>query len=237
MISTKLKIAICDDEMIIAEEISAELTRLCPEYSIDIFTNGNELIQSSEHYDLVFLDIEMPELNGMQTAEQIRNNGRGEYIIFLTSHTEFMPEAFKVKAFRFLIKPIDREKFKEAVFQAEKEILSDDKISVIEKGRAFLVGIKDIVCVEAFGDGTFLHTRYEVIESSKPLKEWMDILGTEHFYQTHRSYLVAFRYIKSIGTTDIEMQYMSEKPLISRRKQTEFNKAFFNYVKRNAKYV
>ena len=233
----KLKAAICDDEIIIAKEISHELTRLCPDYSIDIFTNGNDLVNSTERYDLVFLDIEMPELDGMQTAEQLRNNGKGEYIIFLTSHTEFMPEAFKVKAFRFLIKPIDREKFKEAVTQAEKEILNDEKISISEKGKTRLIGIKDIVCVEAFGDGTYVHTKYEVIENNKTLKYWKDVLGNEHFYQTHKSYLVAFRYVKCIGTSDIEMQFMNERPLISRRKQAEFNNAFFDYVKRNAKIL
>ena len=58
----KLKAAICDDEIIIAKEISHGLSRLCPDYSIDIFTNGNDLVNSTERYDLVFLDIEMPEL-------------------------------------------------------------------------------------------------------------------------------------------------------------------------------
>lgn len=233
----KLKAAICDDEIIIAREILNELRQLCPDYVIDIFTNGKDLIHSDKHYDLIFLDIEMPGLNGMETAEKIRSHGKGEYIIFLTSHTEFMPEAFKVKAFRFLIKPVDTEKFREAVIQAEKEILNDEKISVTEKGRTSLIGIKDIVCIEAFGDGTYIHTKYETIENNKTLKYWKNFLGNEHFYQTHKSYLVALRYVKCIGASDIEMQFMKEKPLISRRKQTEFNKVFFSYVKRNAKIL
>ncbi|MCR5020899.1 LytTR family DNA-binding domain-containing protein [Ruminococcus sp.] len=233
----KLKAAICDDEIIIAREIMNELNKLCHDYSIDIYTNGNDLIHSATHYDLIFLDIEMPELDGMKTAEQIRANSKGEYIIFLTSHTEFMPDAFKVKAFRFLIKPIDFEKFNEAVIQAEKEILNDEKISISEKGRTRLIDIKDIICIEAFGDGTYVHTKYEAIENNKPLKYWKDILGNDHFYQTHKSYIVAFRYVKCICVSDIEMQFMTERPLISRRKQSEFNRAFFDYVKINAKIL
>lgn len=233
----KLKVAVCDDEIIIAKEISKELTQLCPDYSVDIFTDGKDLINTEIHYDLIFLDIDMPQLDGMQTAEHIRANGNGEYIIFLTSHTEFMPDAFKVKAFRFLIKPIDHEKFNEAVIQAEKEILNDEKVSISEKGKTRLVSIKDIVCVEAFGDGTYVHTKYEAIENNKTLKYWKGVLGNEHFFQTHKSYIVAFRYVKCIGVSDIEMQFMTEKPLVSRRKQSEFNQMFFNYVKRNARIL
>ena len=233
----KINAAICDDQLVLAKETAYELSQLCPDYSVDIYTSGRELIQSEVYYDLIFLDIEMPEQDGMQTAEQIREHGNGGHIVFLTSHTERMPDAFKVKAFRFLCKPIESEKFREAVIQAEKEILNDKKISLIEKGRTRLISLNDIVCVEAFGDGTYIHTKYEIIENSRTLKYWKDVLGKEHFYQTHKSYLVALRYVKSIGVTDAEMLYMKERPLISRRRQAEFNKEFLTYVKRNAKYL
>ena len=71
----------------------------------------------------------MPEINGMQIAGFLRKKHNGEFIIFLTSHIEFMPNAFKVKAFRFLNKPIDIEKFEEAVLEAEKEILNNEKVT------------------------------------------------------------------------------------------------------------
>lgn len=233
----KLNVAICDDEKIISKMIYSKLIDLRSEYSVDIYESGRCLLDSEKIYDLIFLDIEMPGIDGMKTAEQLRANSSGEFIIFLSNHTEFMPDAFKVKAFRFLSKPINDKDFIEAVLQAEKEILINEKISFSEKGCTMLIKINDIVCVEAFGDGTFIHTVNEVIESTKSLKYWINQLGNEHFYQVHKSYLVSFRHIKSIGTTQAKMHYMKELVPISRRKYTCFKKTFINYVKKNAKYI
>lgn len=233
----QLNVAVCDDEKVISNEIKNRLHNMYPDYLIDIYDSGSDLLNNKKNYDLIFLDIEMPDINGMETAELLRKKGNGEYIIFLTSHTEFMPDAFKVKAFRFLNKPINDENFFEAVSCAEKEILNNEKITFIEKGRTILVNYNDIVCVEAYGDGTFMHTKHEIIASNKSLKYWSNRLGNEHFYQVHKSYLIAFRYVKSIGSTETEMHYMKETVPISRRKYSQFKAAFFDYIKRNAKYV
>lgn len=170
----KLNVAICDDEKIISKMIYSKLIDLRSEYSVDIYESGRCLLDSEKIYDLIFLDIEMPGIDGMKTAEQLRANSSGEFIIFLSNHTEFMPDAFKVKAFRFLSKPINDKDFIDAVLQAEKEILINEKISFSEKGCTMLIKIDDIVCVEAFGDGTFIHTVNEVIESIKSLKYWIN---------------------------------------------------------------
>ena len=233
----KLSVAICDDERIITEEIYRKLINLRSDYSVDLYDSGQSLLNSQKVYDLILLDIEMPGIDGMKTAEQLRENNKGEFIIFLTGHTEFMPEAFKVKAFRFLSKPINDGDFTEAILQSEKEILNNEKISLTENGRTILIKTNDIVCIEAFGNGTFIHNRSEVIESHKSLKHWINQLDNERFYQVHKSYLVALMHIKSISARQATMHYMKEPVPISRRKYTYFKNAFFNYIKKNAKYV
>lgn len=233
----KLNIAICDDEQIVGELIKEQLISFRASYDVDIYTSGFQLINSKKKYDIVFLDIEMPEMDGMKTAKLLREHDNNEYIIFLTSHTEFMPEAFKVKAFRFLNKPIDKLKFKEAVVEAEKEILSDEKISVSLKGEIILVNLKDIIYFEAFGDGTYIYTKQKVIESKKPLKYWIERMGSEHFFQTHKSYFVSFQYIKNIETSEVYMHQVNQAIPISRRKNTQFKNAFFEYVKKNARLI
>lgn len=74
VISMNLKVAICDDENIICNEIKLELKKLKPNHEIDIYTSGQALLNSNKIYDLIFLDIEMPEINGMQIAEFLRKN-------------------------------------------------------------------------------------------------------------------------------------------------------------------
>lgn len=237
MVLLKLHVAICDDENIICNEVKMALKKLKPDYEIDIFHSGCELLNSNVTYDLIFLDIEMPDINGMKTAESLRNGENEEHIIFLTSHTEFMPDAFKVKAFRFLNKPIETETFEEAVVEAEKEILNNEKIAITFQGNTKLVRLKEILCFEAFGDGTYIYTKKEVLESKKSLKYWMNEIGNEHFYQVHKSYFASFRYIKKIDTTEIQLHHLKQSIPVSRRKLPQFKKAFFEYIKKNAKYI
>lgn len=233
----KLNVAICDDESIICNEIKLKLKEIKPNYEISIFKSGKALLNSSKIYDLIFLDIEMPEIDGMNVAKLIRERKNEEYIIFLTSHIEFMPDAFKVKAFRFLNKPIDDEKFEETIIEAEKEILNNEKIAITLQGCTNLINLKDILCFEASGDGTYIHMKNAVLESNKPLKYWVNRMGNEHFFQVHKSYFIALRYVKSINASEIEMHYLKQCIPISRRKIASFKKNFFEYVKKNAKYV
>lgn len=233
----KLNVAVCDDEKIIANEICRLLLEFRPEYSVDIYYSGKDILECQKIYDLIFLDIEMPEINGIKTAENLRKRQNSEFIIFLTSHTEYMPEAFKVKAFRFLNKPIELADFNESVCEAEKEIFNNVKVSFVENGRTILININDIVCIEAFGDGTYIYTKQEVMSSNMPLKYWIQKLGNEHFYQVHRAYLVAFRYIKSIDADKVLMHYMKESIPIARRKRSGFKTIFFEYIKRNARCI
>ena len=190
----KLHVAICDDENIICNEVKMALKKLKPDYEIDIFHSGCELLNSNVTYDLIFLDIEMPDINGMKTAESLRNGENEEHIIFLTSHTEF-------------------------------------------QGNTKLVRLKEILCFEAFGDGTYIYTKKEVLESKKSLKYWMNEIGNEHFYQVHKSYFASFRYIKKIDTTEIQLHHLKQSIPVSRRKLPQFKKAFFEYIKKNAKYI
>ena len=102
-----MRIAICDDEKIFRDQIKKYILEVSSDSSIDEYTCGDDLAGSESNYDIIFLDIEMPGISGIETAEKLRENGSDADIIFLTSHVEFVYEAFKVRAFRFLQKPID----------------------------------------------------------------------------------------------------------------------------------
>ena len=81
----------------------------------------------------------------------------------------------------------------------EKELFENTLISLKLKGETKLINLKNIWYLEAFGDGTYIHMKKEVLESNKTLKYWDEKLGKEHFYQTHRSYIVALRHIKKLN--------------------------------------
>lgn len=95
------KVAICDDEKIFIDDVVTKLSEQSADCEIATFLSGEELLISSLDFNIIFLDIEMAGIDGINTAFSLREQGYDGIIIFLTSHTEFMPDAFKVKAFRF----------------------------------------------------------------------------------------------------------------------------------------
>ena len=233
----RLNVAICDDEIIICNEIKRRLLEIRPEYNISIYNSGKDLVNSKSKFDLIFLDIEMPEIDGMKTAELLRKNDIGEYIIFLTSHMEYMPDAFKVKAFRFLSKPINNELFLEAVIEAEKEILNNTKIEVIQKDEIKLISRNQILYIESFGDGTYIYTKNEVLETNKTLKYWNDRLETEHFFQTHKTYILSLRYVGKIEDKEVTLNYENIKIPIARRRRKQLKEAVINYVREQSHHI
>lgn len=232
-----MKIAICDDEQIICDEIKKKLVSINPAYDITIFYSGEQLLGSKKIFDLIVLDIEMDTLSGMETAESLRKKNNNGLIIFLTSHVEFMPDAFKVKAFRFLSKPIELDKFNEAIYEAEKEISNRVKVAVNLKGKSQFINRQEIICFEASGEGTYIYAKKDIFKSNKQLKDWTRELGTTHFFQTHKSYIVALRHVKKINKHDAEMNYTNSAVPISRRNYVKFKNTYFDYVKKYARLL
>lgn len=234
----KLYIAICDDEKIICNKIRQFLLSIRPDYNIDTFLSGRELLETEQSYDIIFLDIGMPDLNGMRTAELLRQKQNPAFLIFLTSYAEFMPEAFKVRAFRFLTKPINSHELEESLSEAEKDILSNKKISIHSHGIIHLVAVTDIIYFEAYGDGTYIYTvSKNVLDSPKTLKYWIQTMGKEHFFQTHKSYFVSMRHIKTIQGNMLHMHYVNQPIPISRRYHADFKEKLNIYIRENSKSV
>lgn len=130
-----INIAICDDEPGVLGDMYRRVSRLRPEYSAECFGSGGELLKSKKRFDIVFLDIEMPGLDGMETARRLNERSGGIYIIFLTSHAQYMREAFKVRAYRYLVKPVDDKELCESVVHAEREILGRSTVASTVDGR------------------------------------------------------------------------------------------------------
>lgn len=232
-----LNIAICDDEKIFTDKLKKRLLDYNNDFQIDVFQLGRKLLENPVKYDLIFLDIEMPEMNGMDIAMELRKIKYEGHLVFLTSHMEFMPDAFKVKAFRFLGKPVNDLDFEETIKECEKEILNNKKLIVHSTDGIKFINLNDLICFETVKYYTYLYTKEGSIETRKSMREWMDILGTEHFIQVHKSYGVALRYIDTIESDFIVMKYTEIRVPISRRKAGNVKKAFFDYIKKYALFT
>ena len=232
-----ISVAICDDDKKVTHEIYERLSYLRAEYSISLFYSAEELLRSGKKFDLFFLDIELPGLNGMELAKQIRKSSKNTYIIFLTNHSEYIAEAFKVRAYRFLVKPIEQEELVESITQLELEIFKDEKILIKSDDKTDLINIDDIICIEAFGDGSIIYTTVSNKESNRSLKFWTENLPTEHFYRVHKTFLVSYKYVKTIEKKSLVMYRLNNPIPISRRNYSDFKKSFIEYIKIYSKYI
>lgn len=106
-----LSIAVCDDEVMeccnIAEKVKEIMAQLKISCMIRQYYSGQELIQSPDHFDIIFLDIIMRGMDGMRAAQRIREKAFDKILIFISSSREFALEAYDVEAFWYLLKPID----------------------------------------------------------------------------------------------------------------------------------
>lgn len=233
----RLQIAICDDEKYMQDIIRQKLLQYKPKYEIDVYCSGEELLEADKRYDLVFLDIEMPGKSGMKVAEELREKGFEGYIVFLTSYSEFMQDAFKVRAFRFLKKPIQDEDFQETLDGVEKEIAQNRTIVVTTNKETRAIPLQDIIYLEVVHNNTFICMQNGEVETRKSLSEWMETLGEELFCQVHRSYAVAYRYIERIEDDCIKMKNTNIKIPVSRKKIVDVRKAFFDYIEKNSSCI
>ena len=233
----KLKIAVCDDEIKLAEIVKEKIIQLRENSAINLFTSGEELLSYSLDYEIIFLDIEMPKQNGMQVAKNLWERGYEGQIVFLTSHSEFIQEAFKVKAYRYLFKPINNEQLREVITSTEAELAENRVMITVNKDRVESIRMKDIIYLEAARNKTFLVLKNGELECNRPMKEILKMIGLSEFVQIHKSYVVSLQYIKKIGQKSLQLDGVIPELPLSRRKKAEVEEKYLEYVKKQAVYL
>lgn len=130
-----IRIAICDDEIEIVTELSFKIDNIMKsigeEAKIYQFTNSNEMLTSHVKFNLIFLDVEMPNFNGIETAERIRISDPHVQIVYVTNYKDYMKKAYRVHAFDYIQKPIDDESINTVINDYIKTI-DLDKIDIVE---------------------------------------------------------------------------------------------------------
>ncbi|MCI8410616.1 MAG: response regulator transcription factor [Lachnospiraceae bacterium] len=227
----RLKIAVCAKEKLFCEEIQRKIWINRPECKVVLFQSGKELLTIEKNYDIVFLDTEISDRNGMEVARELRKDNYKGYIIFLTNHAEFMADAFKVKAFCFLDKTITTRQLHETILEIEAEMFQNRKMIITDNGMEKVVKLEEILYVEAINNKTVLHTVSEEIETGKPLKYWKEELGTEFFCQTHKSYILGLKHVKEIKNGEATLRSSNQKIPISRRNYANCKKALYTYIR------
>lgn len=234
-----MQVVICDDEISMGQILEEKVRKLLPDAIIEKYISGDELIASRCKPDILFLDIQMPGRDGMETARMLRQNNSDMILIFVTAVEEYVFQAFDVGAFHYLVKPFSQEKFEEVVTRAIKTIgeissnKNDDKYIMIQSaGSHRKVFFRDIVYAEVFNRKVVIHTQNEDLEYYGKLQKLCDMAG-EDFFRTHRAYLIHFKYIEKYNANCVTMERGTA--LIAKKKYPEFVKQYLKYNRRKGK--
>lgn len=232
-----LRIAMCDDT---AEELS-RLEKYIKAYqdeheiAYDCFACGTELlsrINTGVFYDLIFLDVVMPVINGIETAREIYSKNKATKIIFLTISPEFAVESYSVSALDYIIKPINRESFDRAMQRFQNSYIEkeSEKIIIQEKSRIMQIALHTICYVEVFDHDLIYHlSNGETVKCRQALSEIENVLNkNKGFVKTHRSYIVNMKYAQKAEMNCITMTNGDKLP-VARKNNTMVSDLFLKY--------
>lgn len=235
-------VAICDDEYSITSEIEELLFQIakerCIKLDIEVYTDGSELekdIKKGEEFDLIFLDIEMQQ-DGISTAKKIRCKGIDSLIIYISNYEKYLKELFEVDTFRFLSKPIDREKLRDYFFIALDKIQKDKAYFVYQHFRETRrEKVKDILYFESYKRKIMIHRKDgEVLEFYGKLNDVERKISFENsvFLRTHQSFLVNSIYVCGWKNKWLELEGGIRIP-ISEEHQKNIREKYSDYIRRD----
>lgn len=232
-----LKFAICDDEPYMIKELSAHISEYMKadnkaSFTVDSFTNGRSLLESGCAFDVIFLDIQMEQPNGMETARMLRQQNHQSLLVFVTVLKEYVFDAFEVEAFDYLTKPLDSSHFRRTMDRVlrvlERQVA---KSIVIQRGTSCeVILLSRIVYCEVQGRKIYIH------QSDRRIIDYYDKLEDferrvdGRFFKCHRSYLVNLDYVRGYHAGQVILSGEDRIP-VSRLRERDLTQALLHYMK------
>lgn len=228
-----LKIVLCEDEKqqreIIKNYIHDSIINHTKEYEILEFESSEDMLENyPKSTDILILDIQMGNINGMDAARKIREFDENVEIIFITGLWDYLQEGYEVRAYRYLIKPIKYDSFNNQFGSCIENILEYNKKYILAtyKGESNKISINSILYIETEGRNIIIYTDKKSYLSNIGINKIERELGLKKFFRCHNSYLVNLDYITKIGTNSVFIDEY-EVP-VSRHKIKELKIQFTN---------
>ena len=205
-------IGICEDQAELRADLRQKIEKqnLNFPYQVYEYASGEEMLNSEIEFDLVFLDIELEEgINGLEVAQKLQQRLPDIMLVFVSGYTRYVPSAFHLKAFQFLLKPVDDGVFAEEFLRCVKHYrVEHDLFRIVTDGEKIDVHMKEIVYIESDGRKILVHLRNgKCYEMYGKIGEQEEKLAVHHFIRIHKSYLVNCKYIKKMSD---EMVWLSQ---------------------------
>lgn len=232
-----MRIAVCDDEELFRIEFKSVLDKVLinAEYDIDTFSGGSSLYEAflKKPFDLVFLDIEMPGIDGITLAKRLRAVSENVQIVFLTSHIEYALEGYEVNALRYLVKPVDMNKLSEVLKYIQDKKNNSRQIMIKQEGEDIVIDISDVIYMESMDKNVRIVTSKSEYITRYNISDYEEELKNSGFLRIHRGYLISLSKVKKIVKNDVVMDGDISLP-VSRSNIKTLKDALYAYVEGTA---
>lgn len=229
-----MRVAICDDDMYIVGAMDQMLTQIGKEdklsLEVEAFSDGQVLweeMNRSGAFDLIYLDIEMEQMDGITVAKNIRQRDPYTILIFVSSYDSYCRQLFDVEPFRFLDKPIDEETFRSYFRAAYVRLMDSNERFVFQAEKKFFqIPYKEIIYMESEMRLIYIHAasgEYEFYAKLNDVEKRIQE-KSRYFIRVHRSYMVNFLYIKSMNMSEVVLVTGEVLPLSSKHKNEAMQK-------------
>ena len=213
------KIAICDDETSVIEYVSSLVTEWETESGHSVvlrrFSSAESFLFSYEDendYDILLLDIEMGEMDGVSLAKAIRKKNETVQIVFITGYSEYIAEGYEVAALHYLMKPVKPEKLFEVLNRATEKLEKNERMLTLTlSGEMVRIPLHEIAYIDVNGNYITLHGKedYTVKKTLGDIQKELD----ERFFKVGRSCIVNLNMVQRVTKTDCYLSNGSSLPL------------------------
>jgi DNA-binding LytR/AlgR family response regulator len=232
----KLRVLVCDDDAAVRKSVCALILELCArletQAEIEVCSDGAQILEKYDGtVDFAFLDIEMPLIDGLEAARELRRRDREVCIVFMTNHEKYAIRGYEVGAWRYLLKPLERNKFfreMEVPFQQAVQ-KRQQKVCIKGPDGIYCIDPGQVVYMETLPNHQVaVHTRGEQLTANTSIRALEDQLSDASFFRCHTSFLINFQYVACIGS-ELTMKDGAVIP-ISRYRRNELLQRFTAYL-------
>ncbi len=237
-----IRTLIVDDEAPAREELIYSLKRFQEIEIIGEASHGMEAIKLNSKLkpDLIFLDIQMPKLNGIDVARRILDSNHKPYIVFVTAYEEYAIDAFEVNAMDYILKPITEERLEKGMEKVLDKVEKSGKVEIkrheisnkicaYANGKLIPIDLKEIIYATVEDKNTVIFSTKGKYEVNYTLGELSERLNSPTFFRSHKSFLINLDHIEFIepwfnSTFNVVLKNVDIKIPVSRGQSKEFRK-------------
>lgn len=230
-----MRILILDDEQKFVDDLQFHIQRYMETHliktEITATVSAKDILESDAAFDLAFLDIQMPEADGISVAKELKKRNSRVILFFVTAFEEYQDEAMDLRIFRYFEKPFDEKRLYAGLDKA-MEYLDETYVDIyLEKnGENIKVLVDDIIYIKRENRKITVATAGGEYTSKNSFDDLVSRLPNTFFYLVHKSFLINIHYITRYSYKEV---YLGDTRIsVATRKQADFHKFWFDYIKR-----